>query len=295
VTTDAEAEAWSGTEPPPAEPRFSLTRPTPSGEVRVHVWAARDGGSRRPVLFCLHGWTESGRCFGPLAAALGRRWTVVAPDAPGHGGTPWSRTSRYRVADHADAAVHLLDQLPEVAGHRSDVVVLGHDLGGLTAARLAAERPGVVRYLVLEEPARAALRRTRSAASVRARIDTLQGLDRPALLAAARAERPAWPADELGPWADDVAAVSLDALAVPVAWGEPLVALLADVACPVTLVHGSIASGGSVSSVAARRCAAACRRGCEIVQLDAGPSPRREDREPFIAVLAAALGRSERL
>jgi pimeloyl-ACP methyl ester carboxylesterase len=128
---------------------------------------------------------------------------------------------------------------------------------------------------------------------MRARVLPLRGLDRAGLLGAARRDLPGWPADELEPWADGVAALSLDALAVPVDWGEPLIALLADVACPVTLVHGRLARGGVVSGVAARRCASACRSGCEPVQLDAGHHPRREAREPFIAVLASILGRYE--
>lgn len=262
--------------------------------VRVHVWPAGPDASRRPVLLCCHGWTESGLGFGPLAAALGRRWTVLAPDAPGHGGTPWPATGRYRVADHAAGALAVLDRLPQVAGHRADVVVLGHDLGALTAGRLAAARPDVVRHLVLEDPARAALRRVPSATATRAQIAAWRALDRDALVTAARREHPGWPADEFEPWAQGVREASLDALSVAVDWGEPLVALLADVPGPVTLIHGRLALGGVVSTIAARRAAAACRAGCDTVLLDAGHHPRREAREPFIAVLASVLGRYER-
>lgn len=272
--------------------RLTVSCSTPTGPVQVHVWPALDA-AHRPVLFCCHDWTDSGLGFGPLAAALGHRWTVVALDAPGHGGTPWNRAPRYRVADHAPAGLAVLDRLPEVGGHRSDVVLLGHGLGALTASRLAAERPSVVRHLVLEDPARAALRRVPSAAAVRRRLTGLRDLDRPRLLDIARAEHPRWSPDDLAAWADGLVAVSLDALSVPVAWGEPLVALLADVPCPVTIVHGALSLGGMVSGVAAGRCAAACRAGAETVALDAGHHPRRDLREPFVAVLAAALGRYE--
>ena len=267
---------------------------TEAGEVRVRVWPAADGGVGRPILLCHHGWASTGEVFGPLATALGRRWTVVAPDAPGHGGTPWTPAPRYRVADHAATALAVLDRLPKVAGRRADVVVHGHSLGALTAARVAAARPDVVVHLVLEDPARASLRRVPTAASMRAGTAALQALDDDALLATGRAGAPTWPDDEFGPWARSKREVSLAALSVPADWGEPLVELLADVRAPVTLVHGQVSRGGVVSAIAARRCAAACRGGCEIVALDCGHNPRREAREPFIAVLASVLGRHER-
>jgi pimeloyl-ACP methyl ester carboxylesterase len=278
---------------PAASPRLTVTlRPAPTAlPVVVHVWPARDDVSRHPVLVCCHDWTEAGPGFGPLATALGRRWTLIAPDAPGHGDSPWPAAPRYRVTDHSPKVLAVLDRLPEVAGRRADIVVLGHGLGALTASRLAAARPGVVRHLILEDPARAALRRVPSAAATRARITPLRSLNRDELLAVARRELPEWPADELEPWVDAAQAICLDALAVPVDWGEPLVALLADVPCPITLIHGSLTRGGMVSAQAARRCAAACRAGCETVQLDAGHHPRREARAPFIAVLASVLGR----
>jgi pimeloyl-ACP methyl ester carboxylesterase len=281
-------------DPPLPAPRLSVTRDTVVGPVRVNVWPALDDASRRPVLLCLHGWTDSGLAFGPLATALGRRWTVVAPDAPGHGGTAWPRARRYQVPEHAPGALAVLDALPQVAGRRADVVVLGHSMGALTASRLAVARPGVVRHVILEDPARAALRRVTSAAAMRARVAALRALDPPELLATVRRDRPDWPDDEFEPWVEGKRAVSMDSLSVPVAWGEPLVALLADVACPVTLVRGSLDRGGVVSAAAARRCAAACRGGCEVVALDAGHHPRREAREPFVAVVASVLGRHER-
>ncbi|HEY6793733.1 MAG TPA: alpha/beta fold hydrolase [Kineosporiaceae bacterium] len=273
---------------------FSVHLGSPTGPVRVHVWPAADGASGRPVLLCLHAATDSGEAFGPLAAALGRRWTVVAPDAPGHGGTLWPPGPHHRIADHALTALAVLDRLPSMAGRRAPVVLLGHAMGALTAARLAAARPRVVTHLMLEEPARAGSGRPPTAAALRAEIARRQALGHDGLLAEIRAEAPGWPPDEQQAWARSSGEASLDAFRVRVDWGEPLVALLADVQAPVTLVHGARARGGTVPGSAARRCAAACRSGCEIVPLDCGPQPRREAREPFIAVLASVLGRTER-
>ncbi len=266
---------------------------SPGGPVRVWVWPALgQDAPLRPVLLACHGWTDSGEVFGPLAKALGRRWTVVAPDAPGHGGTPWPRAERFVVAEHLSSALAVLDGLPRPGGRKAGVVLLGHSMGALTAARLAAARPAVVRHLVLEEPARATPRRSPSSPRRRAAMHRLAGTDHAGRVALARAEHPDWPEDELDPWAHSKAETDLGHLDVGSEWGEPLLALLADVPGPVTLVRGEPARGGLVSMTAARRCAAACRGGAEVVALPAGHNPRREARSPFLAVLAAVLGRS---
>jgi pimeloyl-ACP methyl ester carboxylesterase len=62
----------------------------------------------------------------------------------------------------------------------------------------------------------------------------------------------------------------------------------------VTLVHGRRDRGALVSATGARRVAAACRGGCEILALDAGHSVRRDARQAFVAALAQVLDRYER-
>ena len=289
----------------------------PYGPVRVHVWPALDSDtddafpgappvrrarrrrdeSGRPVLLAFHGWTDGGLVFSPLAEALGRRWTVVAPDAPGHGGTPWrpppDRRAAYRLDDQVDLGVAVLDALPTLHGRHSPVVTLGHSMGAIPAAGVAAARPGGVRHAVLEDPVRATLRAGRRQDRRRRRLQLLQALDLDARVALARAEHPDWADDELGPWAWAKEDVDVAHLRVPADWGEPMVARLSDLRCPVTLIRGAPARGGLVSAASARRVAAMCRAGCEVVALDAGHSVRREARTPFAATLAAVLSRYE--
>jgi len=283
--------------------------PGPLGDVRVHVWPALDTDldddvpvrrarrrrveSGRPVLLAFHGWTDGGRVFGPLAEALGRRWTVVAPDAPAHGGTPWQPSPDYRLDDQVDVGVAVLDALPTLRGRRSPVVTLGHSMGAIPAAGVAAALPRAVRHVVLEDPVRTTRRAGRWQTARRRHVQALQALDLDERTALARAEHPDWPDDELRPWAGTKDDVDLAHLRVPADWGEPLAARLADVRCPVTLVRGARARGALVSAAAARRVAAVCRAGCEIVALDAGHNVRREARTPFVATLAAVLGRYE--
>jgi pimeloyl-ACP methyl ester carboxylesterase len=288
---------------------------SPGGHVQIRVWPAleadaddradeRSGSpvrrarrrrdeSARPVLLAFHGWTDSGEVFAPLAEALRRRWTVVAPDAPGHGGTPWRRGEVFRLDDQIGAGLAVLDMLPSMGGRHAPVVTLGHSMGAVPAAGVAAARSRTVRHVVLEDPVGTRPRPARSQVQRRRRVEALQELDDAGRVELARAEHPGWPEDELLPWARAKAEVDLAHLRVPADWGQPLVARLADVRCPVTIIRGIPALGGLVSAAAARAVAGVCRAGCDVA-LDAGHNVRREARAPFVATLAAVLARYER-
>jgi pimeloyl-ACP methyl ester carboxylesterase len=288
----------------------------PGGDVEVHVWPALepdgdgpDGGrgarstvrrARRlraesgyPVLLAFHGWTDAGEVFGPLAAALGRRWTVVAPDAPGHGGTTWLPAPEFRFDDQIGTGLAVLDALPSLGGRRAPVVTLGHSMGAVAAIGVAVGRPRVVRHVVLEDPVGTKRRPARFQAGRRRAVESLQGLDEACRLKVARNEHPGWPEDELLPWTRAKAQVDVAHLRVPTDWGLPLADRLARVRCPVTIIRGDPARGGRVSAVAADRALAACRRSCEVIALDAGHSVRREARTRFVSALAAVLARYE--
>jgi pimeloyl-ACP methyl ester carboxylesterase len=263
----------------------------PDGPVQIRVWPADTDRPGSPTLLALHGWTDSSEVFVPLVTGLARRWTVVAPDAPAHGGTPL-RAGAYVIADHATSAIAVLDSLglPRLAGpdHRA-AVVYGHSMGALTAARLAAARPELIRGLILEEPARTTMRRTGSTEEMRAWIQGLRSGDHAARVAWVRANHPDWPDAELEPWARSKAAVDLEHLERSADWGEPLPALLSEVRCPVLIIRGEPSRGGIVSRTGARRCAAACPGGAQVLALDVGHSPRREAPEAVTAAVEQVL------
>jgi 2-succinyl-6-hydroxy-2,4-cyclohexadiene-1-carboxylate synthase len=110
-----------------------------------------------PPLILLHGFTQTGRCFGPLAHDLALDRDVLAPDLPGHGGN-----ARLADLDCPEAADHLVDTCTD--GHRP-ADWLGYSLGGRIALHVALRHPERVRRLVLvsatagiEEPASRAAR-----------------------------------------------------------------------------------------------------------------------------------------
>jgi pimeloyl-ACP methyl ester carboxylesterase len=102
-----------------------------------------------PTLLLLHGWTASADLnWHPAYAALGRHFRVVALDQRGHGRGIRS-PRRFRLADCADDAVAVADQL-EV----DRVVPVGYSMGGLVAQLLWHRHPDRVDGLVLGATAR---------------------------------------------------------------------------------------------------------------------------------------------
>lgn len=105
----------------------------------------RTGGAKPPLVL-LHGLMTSGRCWVDLARALEPDYDVIMPDARGHGqsGAP---DHGYRYEDHAADVAGLLQalQLPPA-------FLLGHSMGGMTAAVVASRYPQLLRGLVLADP-----------------------------------------------------------------------------------------------------------------------------------------------
>jgi pimeloyl-ACP methyl ester carboxylesterase len=102
------------------------------------------GGDGPPVLL-LHGLAGYAGEWSDTARWLTGRSRVVALDARGHGGSERSPVEVSRAAHVADAAF-AVEQL-----RLGEVAVVGQSLGALTALLLAAERPDLVRGLVVAD------------------------------------------------------------------------------------------------------------------------------------------------
>jgi pimeloyl-ACP methyl ester carboxylesterase len=94
------------------------------------------GGQGEPVLLLLHGLGATGEVWHRWQPVLAQRWPGrwLAPDLPGHGGSP--PLPRYSFDTFADAVLPLLDDA-------ADVVVLGHSLGGAVGLALAGRCEGI--------------------------------------------------------------------------------------------------------------------------------------------------------
>jgi pimeloyl-ACP methyl ester carboxylesterase len=99
----------------------------------LRVWS---GGSGEPLVLLLHGLGATGDVWKAWRPRLEQQWPGqwVAPDLPGHGGSPSLATYTF---DGLAAAV--AGAIPVGV----DPVVLGHSLGGVVALALASGRFGV--------------------------------------------------------------------------------------------------------------------------------------------------------
>jgi pimeloyl-ACP methyl ester carboxylesterase len=111
----------------------------------ISIHYLRTGGDKPPLVL-LHGLTANGACWTPLARSFEREYDVVMPDARGHGrsSTP---LHGYRYEDHANDVIGLIREIG-----LSAPILLGHSMGGMTAAVVASQAAGMIRGVILVDP-----------------------------------------------------------------------------------------------------------------------------------------------
>jgi pimeloyl-ACP methyl ester carboxylesterase len=109
----------------------------------VYRIGGEDPTSQRPVLLLIHGMAGSSVTWREVMPALTQRYTVVAPDLPGHGESDKPRQD-YSLGAHANA---LRDLLVAIGVDRATMV--GQSLGGGIAMQLAYQHPSHCERLVL--------------------------------------------------------------------------------------------------------------------------------------------------
>jgi N-formylmaleamate deformylase len=103
-------------------------------------------GTSKPPLILLHGLTANGACWAALAHAMQADYDVIMPDSRGHGQSSVPDHG-YRYEDLANDVVGLIEALRLPAP-----ILIGHSMGGLTAAVVASRNPELLRCLVLADP-----------------------------------------------------------------------------------------------------------------------------------------------
>jgi len=203
---------------------------------KLHYY--RTGGSMPPLVL-LHGITDDGLCWTPVAEILAGTYDVIMVDAHGHGKSE-APENGYDYKTMATEVVGLIEDLA-----LENPIVMGHSMGAMTTLTLAALNPNLPQVIILEDPP--AFWRVGPPSQedldirtgMRAWFYEVKRKTRDDLLEMARTENPGWSEAELGPWADAKHRFSLKITqliekhdAVP--GNFPV--LLTQIICPVLLI-----------------------------------------------------------
>jgi esterase len=127
--------------------------PLPHGQrIDAGSISALQWGDSSPRVIFLHGGGQNAHTWDTVIVGLGQ--PALAVDLPGHGHSAWREDGDYSPLHNAAALAPVLDELAPQAD-----LVVGMSLGGLTAVRLGAVAPHLVRELVLVDVTPSALQR----------------------------------------------------------------------------------------------------------------------------------------
>jgi len=100
-------------------------------------------GKGLPTVLLLHGWKQSHVALSPLGDILGDTMSVHLLDLPGFGQSP-NPPKPWGTEDYAEEVVRYIRE-----NKLSNVILLGHSLGGRISVRIAAKYPELVSGLIL--------------------------------------------------------------------------------------------------------------------------------------------------
>ncbi|MDX2264128.1 MAG: alpha/beta hydrolase [Hyphomicrobiales bacterium] len=129
-----------------AMPSFPLDFQEKTIEIADGVAIHTRIGGRGPVAILLHGFTQTGDMWAPLAADLARDHTVIVPDLRGQG-----RSSRPASGYDKKTMAADIRAVTAKLGYDGPAAVVGHDIGMMVAYAYAAQYPDKVSRLALLE------------------------------------------------------------------------------------------------------------------------------------------------
>ncbi len=112
--------------------------------IRLHYYRTGHGDKRPLVL--VHGFSDNGLCWAPVAGDLESEYDVIMPDMRGHG-----LSARIQPGEKVDMAADVAELIHTLKLERP--LVCGHSMGAGVTFQLGARFPELVKALVLEDPA----------------------------------------------------------------------------------------------------------------------------------------------
>ncbi len=268
--------------------------------IRLHYH--RTGGDKPPVVL-VHGFSDNGLCWTPVARALEADYDLIMYDARGHGLSDRPEHG-YSPDHHADDLAGLVRALGLDAP-----AILGHSMGACTTAMAAARYPDLMRAALLEDPPFFAHWATEADAQQPGRgwfrpesddappfghwLIPLREQTVAEMVTREREVNPQWPDGDYEPWAQSKLQFNMAVLELmqrnKLPPSPPWKTIIAPITCPILLITGEVARGGLVTPEVADelRQTAADARVAHIS--DAGHSVRRDQFDNYAQVVRAFL------
>ena len=258
--------------------------------VKIHY--TRTGDGSKPPLVLLHGFSDNGLCWLPVARDLEADFDVILPDARGHG-----LSARVQPEETIDMVADTAGLIKALGLDRP--ILGGHSMGANTSSRVGARFPGLMRALVLEDPPWRDMEPppppepgTQAQTRPNPMRDWIVSLEKSTvdeLIASCRKDNPFWAEDELRPWAESKKQFDYNFLqrpgGMPHGWQEIYPAL----ACPTLLITADPNKGAIVTPETAQMVSAANPH-IQVAQIPgAGHNIRRENYAAYMSVLRAFL------
>ncbi len=111
--------------------------------VRLHYYRTGHGDKRPLVL--VHGFSDNGLCWTPIARNLESEYDVIMPDMRAHG-----LSERVQAGQKVDMAADLAGLIRTL--ELSSPVICGHSMGAMIAYQIGVRFPELPSALVLEDP-----------------------------------------------------------------------------------------------------------------------------------------------
>ena len=111
--------------------------------VRLHYY--RTGQGDKPPLVLVHGFSDNGLCWTPVARDLEAEYDLIMPDMRGHG-----LSERVQPGDKVDMVADIAGLIRTLGLARP--IVVGHSMGAMITYQIGVCFPELASALVLEDP-----------------------------------------------------------------------------------------------------------------------------------------------
>lgn len=257
----------------------------------IHYYRTGLGQEGKPSLVLLHGFSDNGLCWLPVARDLQEEWDVILPDAHAHG-----LSARLQPGERLDMVADVVGLIQALELDRP--VVGGHSMGANIAAQVEAHYPGLARALILEDPpwfepqaAPSTGEQEPQKPPMNAFAEWLMGLAGKTVeevMEKGRADNPTWPEIEMRPWAESKLQFDTGFFLARGDWPE-WTDIARSIHCPALLITADPEKGAIVTPQTASQ-AAGLSRSIQVIQIPgAGHNIRRENYTTYMEAVKGFL------